>query len=197
MGDMWTMPRLRERGWTPAMVRDLLGGPDELKPNPVYRSAAPMGLWAEARVTAGEADPVFAQRQAAASKRSAASARVAAHKREELLAKVASVPVRVPLMDRERLIREACASYNEFHAEYADFMATPGSDPEFLDRITVNYLRHELSSYEAELAALFGKTGRAEATAVIRRRVYRAIANAYPELATECGRQLSRRAAML
>jgi hypothetical protein len=197
MGDMLTMPKLRERGWTPAMVRDLLGDPDELRRNPVYRSAAPMGLWAAARVTAAEAGSAFAQRQATASKRSAASAEVAARKRQELLAKAASVPVRVPLMVRERLIREACASYNEFHAEYADFMATPGSDPEFLDRITVNYLRHELSSYETELAALFGKTGRAEATAVIRRRVYRAIAGAYPELAAECGRQLSRRAAML
>ena len=61
----------------------------------------------------------------------------------------------------------------------------------------MNHLRHELSSYEAELAALFGKTGRAEATAVIRKRVYRAIADAYPELAAECGRQLTRRTAML
>jgi len=73
----------------------------------------------------------------------------------------------------------------------------PPHCPEFLDRITVNHLRHELSSYEAELAALFGKTGRAEATAVIRKRVYRAIADAYPELAAECGRQLTRRTAML
>ncbi len=27
-------PTLRERGWTDAMIRDLLGKPDKLRPNP-------------------------------------------------------------------------------------------------------------------------------------------------------------------
>ena len=38
--------------------------------------------------------------------------------------------------------------------------ASPENDSEFLDRITVNYLRHELTSYEAELAGLYGLIGR-------------------------------------
>lgn len=194
MVDMLTMRELRARGWTPAMVRDLLGDPDELRPNPVYRSAAPMGLCAVARAIAAEADTAFAQRVASSRKRSAASARVAARKRQELLAEVAKVPVPVPLLARKRLIREACVSYNALHDGQTDHIpATQGSDPEFLERITVNYLRHELSSYEDQLAALFGKVGRAEASAVIRERTYDAISARYPELAAECARQLSRR----
>lgn len=68
--------------------------------------------------------------------------------------------------------------------------ATPESDPAFLSRISVNYLRHELCAYEDELAAVFGITGVWDATAHIRRKVYAAISAAYPELSGECDRQL-------
>jgi len=191
MDGLLTMPQLAERGWTPAMVRDLLGEPDELRPNPVYRSAAPMRLWALARAAAAEEDPAFAQRQASSRRRSAASAAVAARKRAELLARTAEVPV----IARERLIGKACASYNAFRAGRDDDYtpATPTSGPQFLGRITVNYLRHELTGYEARLAALFGSVGRAAAESVIRERVYEAIACAYPELAAEGSRQLRER----
>jgi hypothetical protein len=35
-------PGLRERGWTEAMIRDLLGNPDLTIGNPHYKTAAPM-----------------------------------------------------------------------------------------------------------------------------------------------------------
>lgn len=197
MNGMLTAARLRERGWTRTMVRDLLGEPDELRPNPAYRSAAPIRLWALDRVTAAEQDPAFAQRQATARKRAASADAAAGRKRQELLAEVARVPVRVPLVDRERLTRRACASYNAMHGDRLDHVpAAPGSDPQFLERITVNYLRHELSSYEDRLAGLFRKTGRAQASALIRERVYAAISQAYPDLAAECARQLAARGGM-
>ena len=40
-----TMSGLRERGWSDAMIRDYLGDPDATRPNPRYRSAAPMKLY--------------------------------------------------------------------------------------------------------------------------------------------------------
>ena len=86
MTEMLTMAQLRERGWTPAMVRDLLGEPDELRRNPVYRSAAPMRLWAAGRMTVAEVTPRLAERKAISAKRSAISVAVAHHKRDELLA---------------------------------------------------------------------------------------------------------------
>jgi hypothetical protein len=194
MDGMVTMPQLKERGWTRTMVRDLLGAPDDHRANPRYRSAAPMGLWAPERVAAAEAEPTFAQRQASSRRRSAVSAGAAARKRQDLLAQAARVPVRVPLIDRERLTRRTCASYNALHGwRIGRIPATPDSDPRFLERITVNYLRHELSGYEGRLAGLFRKVGRAEAEAVIRERVYGAISEAYPELAAECARQLAAR----
>ena len=54
---------LKERGWTEAMIRDLLGKPDTLRDNPHYKSADPMRLWRLQRVEAVEATPEFAQRR--------------------------------------------------------------------------------------------------------------------------------------
>jgi len=190
-GDMLSMRQLRERGWTTAMVRDLLGEPDTKRPNPVYRSGAPMGLWSTARVTAAEAGPAFGERKAKAGQRSAVSSGVAARKRAGLVALAASVPVEVPRLPRDALVRRACASYNAWHeGGLGHEPATPGSDPAFLARIMVNCLRHELSGYEVQLDALLGKVGRAAAGQVIRGRVYAAIGESYPYLAAECARQL-------
>lgn len=44
---------LRERGWSPAMIRDLLGDADQTRPNPYSRKAAPMRLWSTQRRTRG------------------------------------------------------------------------------------------------------------------------------------------------
>ena len=61
---------LKERGWTEAMIRDLLGKPDTLRDNPHYKSADPMRLWRLQRVEAVEATPSLPS----AAKRTMASA---------------------------------------------------------------------------------------------------------------------------
>jgi hypothetical protein len=63
---MLHMRHLRERGWTPAMVRDFLGAPDELRRNPVFSSAPPMRLWTLEHVREAEALPHVAARLRAA-----------------------------------------------------------------------------------------------------------------------------------
>ncbi len=193
-GEQWLrMPQLRERGWTPAMVRDLLGEPDQLRGNPVYRTAPPMRLWSAVRVADAEANPGFTARRSRAQNRSASSAKAADRKRDELLEKVSAVEVSVPQMSWDALVRCACEHYNALQltrGRYDYDRAAPDSNPAFLERIVVNYLRHELSDYEPELAKLFGQVGRADATSVVRERVYDAIAGAYPDLAEECDRQL-------
>jgi len=184
---------LRERGWTPAMIRDLLGDADQTRPNP-YSGKAPMRLWSLRRIQEAEASPGFAERQATAKRRSVASASAADRKREELLDQIYQVPVSVPLMDRDRLIYRACQHYNERAAwRDGEWTANPDADEGFLYRITVNYLRHELTDYEAELDSLRGLIGRAEASRLIRARILGAIAEAYPWLAGECRRQKAER----
>jgi hypothetical protein len=72
---------LKERGWTEAMIRDLLGEPDRYVDNPHYKSAGQMRLWRLQRVEAAEAAPGFEQRKQKAG-RQCAGARKAAGTRE-------------------------------------------------------------------------------------------------------------------
>jgi hypothetical protein len=68
---------LKERGWTEAMIRDLLGDPDLYVDNPHYRSAAPMRLWRLQRAEAIEASPEFAVRRERAERQRAAAGKAA------------------------------------------------------------------------------------------------------------------------
>jgi hypothetical protein len=70
-------PELRKRGWTEAMIRDLLGKPDPRVDNPHYSSAAPMRLWRLQKVEVAEALPEFAGRRERAVRQCAAAARAA------------------------------------------------------------------------------------------------------------------------
>lgn len=72
---------LKERGWTEAMIRDLLGEPDLRVKNPHYSSADPMRLWRLQRAEAAEGAPEFAGRKERAI-RQCAAARKAAGTRE-------------------------------------------------------------------------------------------------------------------
>jgi hypothetical protein len=71
-------PGLRERGWTEAMIRDLLGAPALTVDNPHYTSAAPMRLWRLQAVEAIEASPEFAGRRERAARQCAGAAKAAA-----------------------------------------------------------------------------------------------------------------------
>jgi hypothetical protein len=68
-------PGLKQRGWTEAMIRDLLGEPDLYADNPHYKTAAPRRLWRLRKVEAAEAGPEFTQRRERAKRQSAAAAK--------------------------------------------------------------------------------------------------------------------------
>jgi len=115
-------------------------------------------------------------------------------KKDRLLREVQGSTIEVPSLPRHELINLACGHYNEMAIERdKPFWATPNSQRTFLDRICVNYLRHELSDYEPELHSVYGKVGATAARFEIRRKVYRAIAATYPDLAEECERQIQTR----
>ena len=64
---------------------------------------------------------------------------------------------------------------------------------EFLERITVNFIRHNLTAYDRALEEVAGRVGIASAVQAIRARIYSAIGESCPALADECSRQLMRR----
>ena len=192
-----TKTALKGRGWTDKLIRDFLPAPDHSKPNPYYRSGPPMLLYAADRVKAIEASAEFVEAMEKANRRRASGEKAVETKRAEVLAYVDRIKVVVPQLDRDKLIQRACWHYNDMQdmrraegMRASGLAATPESGGEFLGRIAVNYLRHQLTSYERNLERVAGKVGVREAVMEIRQKVFAAIGQAYPWLADECQRQL-------
>jgi hypothetical protein len=188
---MLTKTDLRARGWTASLIDTFLPAPDLEKRNPRYASAAPMKLYFLWRIENMERTAQWQERRAVAKKRSESSSRAAAKKAARLLRSLQNMTIVVPILPMNQLVQSACRHYNDMAIDREKpFRATPTSEKAFLDRICVNYLRHELTDYEEHLEDVFGKVGVNSARSEIRTRVYSAIAELYPALASECEIQL-------
>jgi hypothetical protein len=155
-----------------------------------------MHLYSLSRVEAAEATPQFndAKGKMAARRAKASVAQIERNiqRRKTLLAWVDELEIKIPEIAKDRLREKAVEHFNLRQAERGRVrdVATLESDPDFIDRIVVNYLRHECSMYERLLDATFGKVGVDEASLRIKERVLDEIASTYPNLGTECMRQL-------
>jgi hypothetical protein len=183
-----TMAGLRERGWTDAMVRDYLGEPDATRPNPRFRTAAPMKLYLTQRAETGEASPAWAERKTLGAKRRAAGMAIADRKRADtaMLARQLAVDLVGRLVLPASPRRAAIKAYNAWHSAgctcrgwhdlgFCDKHADAGDPPEFLHRITVNFVRHELTGYDRAYSRLAGRVGHQDAHEVLRSEVNAAI----------------------
>ncbi|APE24866.1 MULTISPECIES: hypothetical protein [Streptomyces] len=178
---------VRRRGWTDTMVRDLLGTPDVQGRDPRRWSLTPLRLYLLARVETVERTPEFADTSASPA-RSAAAVAYAGRRRAAVLAAIRAEPIEVPRLPGPELERRAVRHRKLLGAHGAgDGPPVAGA----LVRWQVGYLRHALSRYEALLDGLYGETGRGEAERLLRRRLYEAIAAAYPPLAQECRRRIA------
>ncbi len=110
-------------------------------------------------------------------------------KRQKVDEYVESLVVDVPEIGKNDLIRHACQDYNGRNGSSSGCWASESSDAEFLERICVNYLRHCLTDYEAELEAIVGRVGAREASRNVKVKVLDAIAGQYEWLRDECSRQ--------
>jgi len=150
-----------------------------------------LALYSIARIEQAEAGAEFAQAQAGVAKRKEAAAKAVETKIAKLMVAIEAMPISVERLSLDRVKKQAIDSYNMRNR--GESFASKDDDPAFLDRITVNFIRHELTQYDSALWAIVGKTGISRAVAEIRRRVYSAIAQAYPYLKAECERQIAAR----
>jgi len=187
-----TLNRLKERGWTPSMITKLLGNPDRTRKNPHYKKAAPMKLYSLQRIERAETTSNYSALKRLATKRSIVSTKTADKKRQELLREISRITIRVTPMADEELTKAAVNNYN-LKSRRRNELATIHSESFFLERIKVNYARHNLTIYDKQLQALFARIGRDEGLRLIRKKVYAAIAAQWPDLAAECRRQMIRR----
>lgn len=83
---------------------------------------------------------------------------------------------------------DVCKEYEDACYEYENFtLRTPNE--ETLMRWVVNYIRHNLISYDLTLFDNKGKVGRNEAYPIFKKAVLDRIAATYPKYAAECQRQ--------
>lgn len=101
-----SMARLKERGWSAAMVTRFLGEADALKANPFYRQAAPMRLYDRARVVAAEGSEEFKQARIRAAVRSQQATARAEAKSQALSDRLAGA-VTLRTISQDRLRRRA------------------------------------------------------------------------------------------
>jgi hypothetical protein len=179
------------RGWTRTGIKKFLGAPYRTERCHRENEGDYVVYWyLKTSVVAVEATPEFKAFQAKRAARSEAARKGVSAKYEKTMDFVYKLDIQVPQLDRENLVRRACEFYNAHANERGPDPASAAidSDPAFLARIMVDYIRQNLTDYEAALHAQFGRVGVEDAVEAIRKKVYAAIAEAYPDLARECSR---------
>ena len=188
---------LKGRGWTEGNIKSFLGEPDRLADNPHYKSAPKMKLFKLARVEKVEESSSFKEWQSKNATRRAnirlKSLEVMEKRRMQLLNFVDALEIEIPIIEKDELYRQAVESYNDLWSSRGDYekVASIKSPRGFLDRITVNFLRHECSEYESQIDAMFGKVGNELAYIRLKIRILKAIAVCYPYLEGATRAQIS------
>ena len=178
----------KERGWTETQIKTFLPEPDKTARNPFSRKAAPMKLYALERVEAVEGTEEFRRAREASRKRQLAARGRALEKKKQAVAVAEALELRILPEPWEDVQRKAIEHYNS-RLRRNQSPAGPRTTRSRLDRLTVNYLRHQQTSYEEELKEFKGVVGVGEAYLVVRNRILDLIAQAYPALQAECERQ--------
>ena len=177
---MFSLSGLCNRGWTPAMVRDYLGEPDQRGQNPHYRHAEKTRLYYETRVVKIEATDAFKKRLATAAARRIQGQKTATKRAEELVEWAKTTPIEWidPPVNADAARKEGLKHWENRTGEYAD-----NPDHETRNRWARNYVRHCCMEYEYTLDETSTIPGVREAYVIIRGRCDNMIDERYPGIA--------------
>lgn len=195
MDNMITLSAVKGRGWTQKMIDTLLPAPT-LKQNPMYKHAAPMKLYKLEEVEQAEQTDEYAAALEKANQRKRAAEKAVETKTAVTitLAQQFSKNVKVTVLPLHQIERLTLAHKKYIYEERADrrgelfegFFDLPDG---VLHRWMVNYIRHNLTSYDDQLLRQKGKVGTDVAHAIVKNTILDKIAAVYPELAEECENQ--------
>jgi len=184
--------KLKERGWTDGIIKKFMPLCDKEKKNPYYASASPMKLYLLERVKQIENTDKFKKELIKSQPRKKASHKAVETKLKKIRDYIKNLKIIVKKIPIDSIQKKAIRDYNDFkeaiEIEYQK--ATINSDTLFLNRICVNYIRHNLTIYENELEKIFGKVGSKEAYRLLNEEIYSVISSTYPTLSDECITQL-------
>lgn len=192
--------KLKEEGWTDGLIQKFMPLCDKEKKNPYYASASPMKLYLLERVKQIENSNKFKIELAKSQPRKKASYKAVETKLKKIRDYIKTLKIIVKKIPIDIIQKKAIKDYNDFkeaiEIERGGFdyqKATINSDTLFLNRICVNYIRHNLTMYENELEKIFGKVGSKEAYCLLNEKIYSVISSTYPTFSDECSNQLLRK----
>lgn len=190
-----TSSTMIKRGWTKKLIEEFYPEPYAIVKNPRYATAAPMKLYKLETVIEIESRADFKlkfDRIALARPARIQGAKKAVQtKTEYTLDTIRDLNIEVVVEPLAVVRKDAIEAYNDYQMyRGGDGYATKSDSRDFLDRITVNYIRHNLTIYDAGIAMLFNRVGGEQAYELLTRKVFEKIAQHYPSYAKECERQL-------
>jgi len=169
---------LINRGWTKKSIDLFLPTPDKTVPNPNYKKTTSK-LYDLSKVESIEKSNEFKLFQEKNAKKVLGSQKAVETKRVALIKYIKDLVIEVPQFDKETITQKACDHYNSGYNRYVNQPATPDSDTGFLNRITLNFLRHTMTDYEKQLNTIWGKVGNSEAYQLLKEKVNNAIKEKY------------------
>ena len=197
-------------GWNEERLQKFLGAPDFTTQNS-YRKYAETSWYLTKRVQKAENYKTFQKEAANAiaqhDKRKKAARKAVETKKEKTyeLAQERLNEVKIKKkyanLKKNRLYDLAVDHYNALHEYramergnyYFEYVTKGAVSEDFLERIAVNFLRHDCTTYDDELEEYFNRVGKHEAINMVRQHVYKQISQCYPYLEKECKRQLLER----
>lgn len=187
---------LQRKDWTEKAIKTFLPQHDKEVKNPKYKSAAPSKLYELEKVEAVENSEGFKSFAVKNHKRILGAIQAVSTKYENIMDYVNNIVIEVLLVDKSVLVKKSIEHYNSIQSDWHynrggyrkqcdPKTASINSDDSFLRRITINYLRHQLTNYENELSRIYGKVGNDDAYTILKERINQAILDKYEWLKIE------------
>lgn len=183
--ELFSVPELKEKGWTPTAIKNFLPAHDDERENPIYKCASPMKFYSIARVKRVERSKKFAAWVVASAPRKASAATGVLTKIGNMeafikTAELTIIPGKTP-GEIERLASETHGG---------NYAGDPGPFT-FSCRTALNCIRHNLTNYEELWNTINrGYTGQ-RAYEILSKRINALVKKTYPVCCycagAECG----------
>ena len=157
-------------------------------------AAAPMKFYLAARVELIEVRKTWIAWKTWFALRKQSAAAAASAREEELQGYVDLIEIAgAAELTAEELASRAIRHFNDSVPDTEKHRAFVGSALDFLNRISVNYLGHQMAAFEEHLHKMEAMAG-VDEVPIDRREIYEAIGRTYPHLRDECRKQNNDRA---
>ena len=183
---MYTLTQIKQMGFTDSIIKTLNIVPTEIKPNP-HNKKNFMKLYSEEHIDSILKSSEFVNLVGKNINRRLGALKSTNTKVEKLMRDIDNLNITIKRIENVELL--ALHQYNEYNITQLR-LANVKDDVRFLDRLCVNYIRHELTNYDNSLDFTVGRVGKYKAFNRINEKIYTRIKEVYPQYSEECDRQL-------